>query len=192
MSKMASAAAPRLHDLVFVDHEILAQDRNLSYRPHLADVFEAPFEIGCVGQHAQACCAVGLVDARDRDRIEIRANDPGRGAGLLDFGDEANTARADQGASKIASARRCGRLGTKLVEGFYLPRASDLLALGAHDFVEDGHAVNLIRQLPRSRDETASTDAFWERRGCEDPGPWGVRRCLLDRDLTPMTPPHAR
>ena len=91
-----------LDDLVLVDEEVLAQQRDRDRGADAGEVREVALEVGGVGQDAQAGGAVGLVGPGDRDRVEVVADDPGRGAGLLDLGDQPDRPRAGERGAEVA------------------------------------------------------------------------------------------
>jgi len=77
----------RLGNLVRIDDEILAQAGQRNRRRSQLQIAQAALEERLVGQHRERRRAAGKVAASQRRRIKIRANQPLRWRGLLDFGD---------------------------------------------------------------------------------------------------------
>ncbi len=131
------AGHPGLDDLVLVDQEVLAEDRDRHRRPDPGQVRQVPLEVRDVGQDAQAGGAVGLVGPGDGDRVEVGADHLGRRAGLLDLGDELDRPRPGQRGAEVADRRGLGRLGFQLLDRQPEPGGGDFLVLGGDDLVED-------------------------------------------------------
>src|SRR4051812_16676111 len=77
------ALDPALVDLLGVDDEVLSQERRRNDIPDLMKVLQPAFEIGRVGEHGEAGRAIRGIDAGDRERVEILANNALRGRGFL-------------------------------------------------------------------------------------------------------------
>src|SRR5262245_26694101 len=60
----------RLPELVFVDREVLAQERHVDRRAHAAQILEAPLEVLLVGEDRDRVGAVRRVRSRQCDRVE--------------------------------------------------------------------------------------------------------------------------
>ncbi len=82
------AGGGSLVDLHFVEHEILAQQRQIDRVADGAQVIEVSLEKALVGQDGNGVRPGGLVSAGDLDGIEILGDHPGGGRGALDLGDE--------------------------------------------------------------------------------------------------------
>ena len=128
----------RLQDLVGIEDEILAQQRQIDGRADLAQIVETALEMRPVGQHADAGGPVLLVDLGDLDGVEVGAEDAPRGAGLLHFGDEADGAAAGQGGVEIANRRGVGQLPSQLVLGDVGSGRGDFTPLLGNDLVKEG------------------------------------------------------
>ena len=106
---------PGLEDLVRIDHEVLAQRRQLGGAARLAEELVLALEVGLVGQHRQAGGATALVGRGERRRIEVRPDQALAGRGLLDLGDQPVAAGGDRGLQRLGeAARRFGRPGALL------------------------------------------------------------------------------
>ena len=132
------AGHPGLDDLIFIDQEVFAEQGDGDRRPDSGEVGQVPLEIRSVGQDAQAGGAVGLIRPGDGDRVEVGPDDLGRGAGLLDLGQEPDRAWSGEGGPEVADRWRLGRLGLQLLKGESDPGRGDLATLGRDDLVEDG------------------------------------------------------
>ena len=105
------AGRARLVELVRVDDEVLAQDRNRHRGAHRTQILERAAEEALVGEHRDRGGAGGRVAARDRDRIVRLAQHALRGRAALALGDDRRTrARAARPRSR-AAARRTARSG---------------------------------------------------------------------------------
>src|SRR5437764_306044 len=83
---------------------------------------------GGTGQDVQAGRAVGLVGPCDGDRVEVGTDDLGRGAGLLDLGDELDRPRPGQGGAEVADRRGLARLRFQFLHRQADSRCGDLAA----------------------------------------------------------------
>src|SRR5215203_4690595 len=127
-------------DLVGLEHEVLAQRRQRGCRASGREKLRLALERRTVGQHRQTGCAASLVPARELRGIEVGANEPRRGAGLLNFGDQRIFAAGDPPFDGVAeSARGGGGLGGGLDIGVRARAlgGGDLLAFVGLDFLED-------------------------------------------------------
>src|SRR5579885_1338522 len=104
-----------------------------------------PLEIRRVSQYAQTGGAMLLIGPGDRHRIEIGTDDPRRGAGLLDLGDELDRAGALQHRAEITGRRGRRRLVLELLQRHPPPRRGDLETLGRHNLIQDGHHHHVSR-----------------------------------------------
>src|ERR1700733_9231648 len=112
------AHRPRFGDLIGVEHEILAQHRQLAGGARRDKMFGVALEIRCVGQHRKTSRAAQLVCLGDGGGIEIGPDHAARGRGHLDFGDEAVAAGFQLILERpCKSARRAGRRGRVLERG---------------------------------------------------------------------------
>ena len=91
--------------------------RQIDRRADLPQIIEAALEIRLVGQHADAGRAVLLVRSRDRDRIEIGADDAFAGAGFFDFGDQPNGRAGGERGEKVARRRGIGQPPRNVASG---------------------------------------------------------------------------
>ena len=103
------AGRARLRHLVGVVHEILAQHRQRAGRARRAQVIERALEGGRVGQHRKAGRAALRVGRRQGRRIEIVADQPLRGACLLDLGDQRIVAGGEPALDRLQEAARRAR-----------------------------------------------------------------------------------
>ena len=94
-------------------------------------------EVGLVGEDAETGGAVGLVGACQADGLEIGPDDAGRGARLLDLGDEPDGPGAGQCGPEVAGGRRLAGLVLDFIEGDAPACLGHLCALGGDDRVED-------------------------------------------------------
>ena len=99
----------RFVDLVHVDHEVLAQHRNLAGGARLLQVVHRALEEMHVGQHRQARRAMARVALGDVRRLEVRAQHAFRRRRLLHFGDHAGVARRDVLAQARFEAAQAAR-----------------------------------------------------------------------------------
>ena len=89
MTRMAvGTPGARLVDLVGLEHEVLAQHRQLGGVARRGQELRRALEGRRVGQHGEAGRAARLVGAGQRRRVEIRADQALRRARLLDLGDQ--------------------------------------------------------------------------------------------------------
>ena len=161
---------PRLDDLVFVEHEVLAQHRQRACRRAPQRDRRPALEELAVGQHRKAGRAARLVAARDRGRIEDRPQHAAAGARLLDLGDHAGRARADPRcaarrrsrapAARFAPAARSGwadapSRSSRLVARI---RVSDL-AVALVDASQDSAMRRYIHAWRRRRRRAATTSS---------------------------------
>ena len=77
-----------LGDLVGLEHEVLAQHRQLRRGAGLDQVVRRALEARAVGEHRQAGGAAQLIGAGDLGRVEVGADQALGRAGLLDLGDQ--------------------------------------------------------------------------------------------------------
>ena len=101
------------HHLVLIDHEVLAQHRQLAGRTGLLQVGDRALEEALVGQHTQAGRAVARVAVGDLGGAEVRAQDALAGAGLLDLGDHAGAAGGDGAAQEASKKPAAGHGGSR-------------------------------------------------------------------------------
>jgi hypothetical protein len=140
------AQGPGFDDLIGIDHEILADHRQIDGGAGLAQMGVGALE-ELVGQDRQAGGAGAGVGAGQLRRLEGLADQPGGGRGLLDFGDQADAdfvgLLVERGGE---TARRRLILGTAQQ---FLDRAlgfgvRHFLALFVADAVEDGAGAHVI------------------------------------------------
>src|SRR3546814_1194459 len=82
------AKGPRLCHLPGVDHEILAEHRQINFRPRRDQIFIRPHEPGLIGQHGKAGCATRLIGAGMGRRVEILPYQSLGRASFLHFRDQ--------------------------------------------------------------------------------------------------------
>src|SRR5262245_17445857 len=160
------APGPRLRHLVGVVHEILAQHWQCGGCARGAEILRPALKRRRVGQHREAGGAALLVGARQRRRIEIRADQAFRRARLLDLGDQGVVAGGELALERgKKSARRRRRLDVGLDRGEWTRALGrrDLLALIGLDLAEDiGHGAHAfdtaISRSSRPRASPESTD----------------------------------
>ena len=153
------AMRARFRHLIGVEHEILAQHGQIGGGARGHHEIEMTLEGGGIGQHREAGRAAGFIGLRKDGRIEIGADQPLGGRGLLHLRDQRVVAarvlaldRTDEAARRGCSLGACLDLGERL-------RAlggGDLLALVGLDPGEDiRHRVTPSRWRPR-RDASAA------------------------------------
>ncbi len=127
-----------LVELVGVDDEVLAQDRQRRRPARLAQVVEAAAEVERLGQHRQRGGAAALVGADDVAHGRPGADLPGRRRAALVLGDQ-----RDAGAQQRLGERpELGARGDRRLERGErdaLPPAGDLLAGVVDDPLEHAH-----------------------------------------------------
>ena len=94
------------------------------------------------------------------DRVEIGPDDLGRGAGLLDLGNELDRPGPGQGRAEVTDGRGLGRLGLQLLQRHPPPRRGDLPALRGHDLVEDICCQDLPRNLEENESDKFCYSSF--------------------------------
>ena len=87
--------------LVFVDDEVLAQDRETAGGPGGDEVFVGALEELAVGQHREARSPARLVAAGDRGRVEVLPDHARTRGGLLHLRDDARAPGADRLAERL-------------------------------------------------------------------------------------------
>ena len=139
----------RLDDLVFVDHEILAQHRQRAGGTRLLQVGGRALEEARVGEHAQAGRTAGLVAGGDLGRHEMLAQHTLARARLLDLGDDGRPPGRDprpqrglEAAQAAPGLRRFG-IGAPARQAAPGPGGGDFLALDGDDALQD------VRHRPR-------------------------------------------
>lgn len=65
----------RIHHLIDIEHDVLAENRQIRRSMRRRDERQYSLERRLVGQHRQAACAAGLVGLRKRRSIELRADE---------------------------------------------------------------------------------------------------------------------
>ena len=99
---------PRLGHLIGVDHEVLAQDRQLRGARAAVRSSSLALEEGPVGQHRETARAARPVGARERGRVEVLPDQPLAGRGPLDLGDQAVAPAARWAVRAPAQSRAVG------------------------------------------------------------------------------------
>ena len=127
-------------DLVGVDDEILAEERDSDRGADAREVGEVALKVGDVGEDGEAGRAMGLVGTGDCDGVEVGANEACGRAGFFDFGDEADGAGAREHGGEVACWHGFRDLGLELGAGHAVLRGGELLVLCGDDLVEDGHS----------------------------------------------------
>ncbi len=128
--------SPGFDHLVGVHREILAQYRQLAGRACLLQVAVSPLEKVDIGEYRQAARAAGLVTGGNLTRLEIRANHPLAGGGLLHFRDHRRLRGRDallQGPGKTADGRLFRNALLETAQGIPLAPGTDFLALARQD-----------------------------------------------------------
>ena len=100
------AEDPRLDDLVGIQHEILAQDRQDDRRPGRHQVFVGTLEVGYVGEHGEAGGAPGLEGLGQGNRCEVGADHALGRRSPLDLGDQSVSRGAGLGQARSEAAWR--------------------------------------------------------------------------------------
>ncbi|MDT4814461.1 hypothetical protein FQZ97_474630 [compost metagenome] len=127
-------------DLVGIDHEVLAQDRQRAGRAGLAQVVVGTLEEVHVGQHRQAGRAVHRIGGGNLDGVEGVAQHALGGRGFLDFGDDAGLALRDlvfDGLGEAADVLAGLRLAQDFGFAAHLAGGGDFLDLDGEDFREN-------------------------------------------------------
>ena len=129
---------PGLEQLVGGEDEVLAQQGELHRVAHRHQHLKAPLEEALVGQHRQAAGATIPVAPGNGDGVEVFADHPLAGAGLLDLGDHSRFAAAGpQGCREVPGG---GQLGHLLLERFQadpFPGGRHFPVLLPDDLLED-------------------------------------------------------
>src|SRR3974390_2504468 len=156
------AERARLHNLVRLVDEILAQSGQRGRVASLRQEFRPTLERRRIGEHGQARCAALLVCPRQRGWVEIGSDQTPRRARLLDLGNEGVVAAGKPALDRAGeTARRRGRLCFGFEYGQWLLAfgGGDLVALVRLDLFQDvGHhdTVLLETAIRRSRRPSAS------------------------------------
>src|SRR4051812_9438510 len=139
-----------LVDLVRVEREVLAQDRQLGDRPGGAQVVERAPEVVPLREHRQRRCAAALVGADDLLDLGALADDPGgRGAALVLRHERGAGMRERLGEGAALACRR--DLGLERRQRPFALARLQSLARGGDQLVEsEAHAdaVGAIRARP--------------------------------------------
>ena len=130
------AGVAGFHELVRFEDEVLAQQRQAATPPEIREDLEAALEVLRLGQDRDGGGSAALILGGERGRIEVRAQDSGRGGCLLDLGDHGRSL-PEQGGLERSYLRRARkpmlhRLGRESLLG-----AGDLAQLGLDDLLED-------------------------------------------------------
>ncbi len=157
----------RLHDLVGIDGEILAQHRQRDRGARRLQVRIRPLEEIDVGQHRKAGRAALLVGSRQRGRIEIGPDQALAGRGLLDLGDHRVAPGGDargQRIGKAAHRRGVTRHGAQLREAARAAALGDFLVLALQDPQQDrrlAHSLSRHAQKLASASMRSSARPVW-------------------------------
>ena len=186
------APGPGLVDLVRVDREVLAQDRDVGDAAGLREVVERAAEVERLGEDRQRGRAAALVGPDDlRDARALADGARGRRAALV-LGDQGD-ARAGQGLLEGAAlgARRDRLLQPG--ERHPLAPARDLVSGVVDDAIEDVHQMigEAVIQRTVWRSWRSMRRAPWRRRRSRPPRrPWRPLRpgCPLRPRRTPPLP----
>ena len=119
----------RLIQLVGIDDEVLAQQRQPAGRASGAQILERAVEVGTLGQHRQRVRAAALVCARDLRKVGVLAQRARRGRASLELRDHADP-RPAECLAQAALATRGGGEG-KIAQLRLRALASASLQLGA-------------------------------------------------------------
>ena len=185
MMRMQSAPQrARLDHLIGIEHEVLAQHRQLRRRARRGQIFGGALERGRVGQHREAGGAARFIGAGERRRIEIGADQALRRARLLDLGDQREVAMRDAAHCSASAKGRTGGGGTARSRIDICERPAPWrrrsLALVGKDLVEHvGHRLRLYhgsaeralraRPAPRRCRSTRAASATPSRSDCALP-----------------------
>src|SRR5437870_5735948 len=98
-----------------------------------------------VGEHADRCGTVLLVNARDRYRIEIRPQYAGRRRGTFDFGQNLHRSGAVESSAQVAHRRRVADSALQFLLGNATARVRYLAPLAGNDTLQNiGHTDILV------------------------------------------------
>ena len=127
-----------LDDLVGIDDEVFAQDRQFHRRFDRGEVVERALEVVLIRQAGDRGRAVGFVGLCNRNGVEVFADHAGRGAGLLDLGDDTECVfRPGQRGEEVARRRGVERTAFHLVQRDTRDRRGDLAAFVLYDLLKD-------------------------------------------------------
>ena len=132
---------PGLEDLPGVDHEVLAQHRQIDRVTCCTQVMLITLEEVLVGEHRQTGRAVFLVAAGNLHRIEIITDHTLAGGGLLDFGDHCRlvvTHPVKQAGNESPGLALVGGHGLQLTQGVVVLADRNFFLLAGNDLVENG------------------------------------------------------
>ena len=103
-----SAPCPCFGDLIYVVHEVLAQDRELGRGARGDEVLRSALEGGRIGEHRETSRAAPCIGARQRRHVEFLPDKTLRGACFFDLRDQSKVAGgkfACEGSGKSARSR---------------------------------------------------------------------------------------
>ena len=131
------ASGPRLHDLVFIDDEILAQQRHGHAWPNPCQERQVAVEIVAIGQHRQRDRAVVDVIARHSHRIGTGGDRSCRWRRALDLREHANGIARPAPQRDRQRPRRPGDRRRKLLARPLSLGGRELDAFGRDDLRQD-------------------------------------------------------
>ncbi len=157
----------RFVDLVGIDHEVLAQHRQVAAGARLLQVIRAALEELPVGQHRQAgrahlAAGIGVADGvalGDVGRHEISPDHALARAGLLDLGNHRGLPRGHLGAQRaheVAREHAALGIGAHLGQRQLLLRRRHFLALDGDDLVQDVTHLFVAARALRARAPSVS------------------------------------
>ena len=169
-----------LGHLIGVEHEILAQHRQIGRRARRHHEIEMALERRGVGEHRQARGTAGLIGLCKRRRVEVGTDQPLGGRGLLHFRDQGIFAACELFPDRAHETARRRRGLRKRFDARQRMRAlggGDLLALVGLDLAQDvGHRQRFLDQPFETATRCLSRDAA----------------APLSSDLTPIATPSFR
>ena len=137
------AERARFDDLIGLQHEVLAQHRQIDRRAGLLEIVVAALKVGFVGQHRETVGATLGIGAGQRCRLEVLSDQTLGGRGFLDLADQCHAALAGaaaQGRMKAARWRGFFQLGLQPGQGLGCLLGGDRLAFVGADLGEHvGH-----------------------------------------------------
>src|SRR5260221_10943415 len=123
-------------DLIRVEHEVLAQDRQAAGGARGDKIGVVALEMRRVGQHRETTRAALRIGRRQRDGVEIGADQPAARRGALDLGDEPvapGGERSFERGDEAARRRRLARVALEVGAAAFRLGGGDFDALALAD-----------------------------------------------------------